>query len=122
MFSLGEPKEIKFLVNYYCRRAINRNLPLRAVQALLKPKKETSVKDVVKEESVARLEQLEHAKLDSSCNSDESQFVELEEKKSKKRSFKEWINGKKQRFCKAFHRLCCCFRNKTTVSWFRFPL
>lgn len=120
MFSSGDPEEIKFLVNFYSRRAVEKNLPLEIVQALLKPvdkpKQETTENDLVKEASDARLEKLEQARLDSSCKNDEPVFVELEEQTPKKSTLKEWIGKKKRGFCKAFHRLCCCFRNKSLVS------
>lgn len=124
MFFLGGQDEVEFLVNFYVRRSVKKNVPLKDIQTLLKnddkPVQDTVEKDLLKAESETRLQKLETAKLDSSCKSDELQFVELEPRKTKKRPFNEWFDGKKIGFCEVSYRLCCCCRNKTTVSCFPF--
>lgn len=124
MFFIGKADEVKFLLYVYAHRNVKSNVPFKAVETLVQSddilEQDTVEQVLVKEETDAILAELENARIDSSCKSGEAEFVELQPEKRKKRSFSEWISRKKRGFCKAFSRICCCYKNNTTVSWFSF--
>lgn len=121
MYFIGEPDEVKFLVTFYAHRnAKLLNAAETSLQSDEKLEQEAGGNILVKVETDSRSPVLVEARQDSSCKSDETQFVELQPEKGKTRSFSQWIRQKKMGFCKALYRLCCCHKNKYTVGWFSF--
>lgn len=121
MYFIGEPDEVKFLVTFYAHRNIKLlNAVETSLQSDEKLEQDVGEDILVNVESELISPELVKARKDSSCRSDEPQFVELQPERRKKRSFSHWISQKKRGFCKALSRLCCCHKNNYTVGLFSF--